>query len=139
MSDPVISVYGRLASDPRSHETASGKAMTTGSLAVTLTCRDEPDGVTWWLSLVAFGRQADELARCSKGDMTGIAGRLQMSRWHKDGETREQQQVVVDSIVSARTVRPSGKRSGNGTTRPDRKPQPPQSEPTADYDDAIPF
>ena len=63
-----IAAYGRLGRDPRQHETKSGKPMASVSLAVTVEARergaDDAEG-TLWLTVLAFGRVADELARHS--------------------------------------------------------------------------
>ena len=91
--------------------------MTVASLAVTIEARadGESSEATQWLNLMAFGRVADDLARHGKGELVSVAGRLQLSRYtnRETGEAREGWQVVLDSLVSARTVRPKGgRRSG---------------------------
>jgi single-strand DNA-binding protein len=66
--------------------------------------------VTQWVGVVAFGRCAEDLLRHDKGELVSVSGRVQVNRWAgSDGEEREQLQVVADSIVSARTVRPAGR------------------------------
>ena len=69
------------------------------------------------MGLVAFGTRADRLTEQRKGDALTIYGRLQMRRWESDGEAREQLQVVVETILSARTVarQVSGPTSRQGT------------------------
>ena len=78
MSNATLAVYGRLGSDPREHETRKGGAMATASLAATLDCRvqgePEPEDGTLWLNVVAFGRVAEDLCRCSKGDPVSVSG-----------------------------------------------------------------
>ena len=123
MSNATLAVYGRLGSDPREHETRKGGAMATASLAATLDCRvqgePEPEDGTLWLNVVAFGRVAEDLCRCSKGDPVSVSGRLQLSRYvTRDGEERESLACIADSVVSARTVRPrGGRRKGDGDGR----------------------
>ena len=116
-----VAAYGRLARDPRQHETTSGKPMTTGTIAVEVELRErgaETAAETLWLQVCAFGRQADDLARHAKGDPVSVAGRLQMTRYQtREGAARESWQCIADSVVSARTVRPKGGRrrdDGNG-------------------------
>ena len=145
MTTPILSCYGRLGSDPRTHITQSGKPMATASIAVTLDCRDDDAGATWWLSLVAFGTQVESLAKHGKGDMIGVFGRLQLSRWTgNDGQTKEQHQLIVDQLTSSKTVRPSGKRKGQQATTDQQRnrvsyaAQHPDAG-TADFNDAIPF
>lgn len=103
-----MAAYGRLGADPRAVETRSGKPMTVATLAVDL---GEADGPPLWLGIVAFGRLADELQRHHKGDLVSVSGRLQVRHWTDTaGTAREQLQVVADALVSARTVRPGGRK-----------------------------
>lgn len=108
-----ISAYGRLVADPQSRTTANGTSMTMGRLAVALPCHAAEGGeVTFWLGVVAFGKQADALAEHVKGDLVSVAGTMQVNQWTgKDGGTQQGYQVVADSVISARTARPGGKRS----------------------------
>ena len=162
MSNATLAVYGRLGSDPREHSTRTGGAMATASLAVNVPDRsrdaDEGAEATLWLRVTAFGRVAESLAKHAKGDPVSVSGRLQFSRWTgRDGDEREQWAIVADALVSARTVRPGGRRKGDGNGR-DRddvrsrgegagwpgvtEPAPassPAPGPPADFDDDIPF
>lgn len=120
----VVSLYGRLGQDPRSITTTSGKPMAVGSVAVEVATRGGT--TTEWFDLVAFGDHADRLLRHQAGDMVAAVGRLQRHTWaDREGNPRQQWQVVVDSLVSARTVRPGGKR------------KPPPAKP--DFDDELTF
>ena len=163
MSNATLAVYGRLGTDPREHETRKGGAMATASLAVDVPdrSRDAEEGATetLWLRVTAFGRVAQDLAGHAKGDPVSVSGRLQFSRWtDRDGDEHEQWQIVADALVSARTVRPGGRRrsegDGNGRDRDDGRrrgegagwpgvtepaPEPPASSAPADFDDDIPF
>ena len=164
MSNATLAVYGRLGSDPREFETRKGGAMATASLAVDVPDRSQgaEDGATetLWLRVTAFGRVAESLAQHAKGDPVSASGRLQFSRWtDRDGDEREQWAIVADALVSARTVRPGGRRKskgdGNGRDRDDvrsrgegagwpgvTEPAPassPASSAPADFDDDIPF
>lgn len=94
-----------------------GHPMTLARMAVSLPCSQSDDGqATMWLSVTAFGRQADALAKHHKGELLSVAGNMQVSQWTgQNGETRQGWQVIADSVISARTVRPGGKRStGSG-------------------------
>ena len=163
MSNATLAVYGRLGSDPREHVTSKGGAMATASLAVDVPDRSQgAEGgatETLWLRVTAFGRVADDLLLCAKGDPVSASGRLQFSRYQaRDGETREQWAIVADALVSARTVRPrGGRRKGDGDGRDGNdvrrrgegagwpgvtEPAPassPASSAPADFDDDIPF
>ena len=114
-----VSAYGRLGQDPRAIETRSGKAMSVASLAVQPSDEfEEP----LWLNVVAFNRLAERLLKHSKGECLSVCGRVQRNTYTtRDGEAREQLQIIADAIVSARIVSP-----GNA-----RKRQPKGEEPAA--------
>lgn len=103
----TIQLYGRLGRTPEQRTTAAGKAMVTGAMVVDLGRDGE---MPEWFSLVAFGTLGEVLARHAKGDMVAVSGRLTKSAWTgRDGVERSGFSVLVDSIASARMVRP-GKR-----------------------------
>ncbi|EIR7435906.1 single-stranded DNA-binding protein, partial [Salmonella enterica subsp. enterica serovar Newport] len=103
-----ISAYGRLVADVQSKTTSTGNKMAFTRMAVTLPCQKAENGeATFWLAITAFGKQAEALAKHQKGDMLSVAGNMQMSQWTgSDGGTQTGYQVIVDSVISARTVRP---------------------------------
>ncbi len=68
----------------------------------------EHDDSPLWVGIVAFGRVADDLLRHAKGDLISASGRVQRNSWTTQaGEKREQLQIVANSVISSRTVRPS--------------------------------
>jgi len=100
----TIQVYGRLGRAPEQRTTAAGKAMVTGAMVVDLGRDGE---MPEWFSLVAFGTISEVLAKHAKGDMVAISGRLTKAAWTgRGGAERSGFSVCVDSIASARTVRP---------------------------------
>ena len=100
-----LAAHGRLGGDPRAIETKTGRAMATATLAVDAAGKREgDDAAPLWLGLVAFGTLAERLLEQRKGDALTVYGRLQVRRWESDGEAREQLQVVVETILSARTA-----------------------------------
>lgn len=111
-------IYGRLGGDPKSIETSSGKPMTVASVAVDVGERNVEDPAPEWIGVVAFGRHAEALAKHAKGECVAVSGRVQRNRWtDRDGNERVQLQVIADTLISARTVRPTVKRrqgSGGG-------------------------
>ncbi|MEM9149303.1 MAG: single-stranded DNA-binding protein [Cyanobacteria bacterium P01_F01_bin.3] len=100
-----IALSGRLGKDPLPRETKSGKPMTTGFMLTDIEDRDD-ENASFPAAIVAFGRHADVLSRHSKGSFLSVAGRLQQSTY--EGKTNYS--IVVDAIVSAEAVRPSGGR-----------------------------
>ena len=149
----ALSVYGRLTSDPRIIETRTGTAMTAGRLAVALPCREngEDGEATLWIGIVAWGELAESLAKHVKGDMVSASGRLKINRYtNRDGEAKEELNILADGLVSARTIRPGGaqkrKPSTPATSPPDplpsTGPEPTEPPPVPEgpiTDDDIPF
>lgn len=103
-----ISAYGRLVADPNTRTTGKGTNMAMARLAVPLPCNASGDGqATFWLGVLAFGKQADALALHVKGDLVSVSGNMQLNQWTgQDGGTQQGYQVLADSVISARTVRP---------------------------------
>ena len=126
------SIYGRLGADPVERETRNGTEMVTGSLAVNAG-RPDVGEETQWFNLVAFGRAAKDMMRHAKGDLVACMGGLTKNRYTaRDGQEREGWSLTVESIVSARTVRPSGGRKRAETV----KAAPPGA---GAFDDPIPW
>ncbi|MEK8392881.1 single-stranded DNA-binding protein [Escherichia coli] len=136
-----IAAYGRLVADPQLKTTSKGTQMAMASMAVPLPCSQADDGTaTMWLSVLAFGRQADALAKHQKGELVSVAGNMQVSQWTgQNGEMRQGWQVIADSVISARTARPGGKKGqqGQATDALNRAKQ--QSGNDDPYGDNIPF
>ena len=133
----LASVYGRLGKDPRSIDTAK-TPMCVSSLAVDLVDRNG-ETTTQWLGLVAFGKVADILAKHSKGELIAASGRVQPNNWTKnDGQTQTELQIIADSIISARAVRPGGKR-GQGKSPEQTDIDNGHATDGAPFDDEIPF
>lgn len=111
-----IAAYGRLVADVQSKTTSNGSTMALARMAVPLPCHSAENGeAPFWLGIVAFGKQADMLARHTKGDMVSVSGNMQINQWTaQDGSTASGYQVVADSVVSARTARPDGKKGQQG-------------------------
>ncbi|KFC06142.1 putative single-stranded DNA-binding protein [Trabulsiella guamensis ATCC 49490] len=95
-------------------------------LAVPLPCNSAEDGqATFWLCVLAFGKQAEALTKHVKGDIISVAGNMQMSHWTaKDGSRQQGYQILADSVISARTAQPGRKRS----QPPEDYDQPPPDE-----------
>jgi single-stranded DNA-binding protein len=79
--------------------------MCTGFLLGDVEFRGEEEQQPLPLGIVAFGKQADILAKHAKGQFLTVSGRLQGQLY--DGQVRYS--VVADSIVSARAVQPGAK------------------------------
>jgi len=136
-----ISAYGRLGQDPQSLVTKSSKAMARASLAVDVTAHNAEQHETEWLSVVAFGRAAEDLLRCKKGHLVAVSGSLSRNRWKaKDGTEKVTWQVVAEDLHGAGSMRPSGGKPARAEAAPRPSPAPVAagSIPGMDEDD-IPF
>ncbi|EKO4976926.1 single-stranded DNA-binding protein [Salmonella enterica] len=100
---------------------------------------------TLWPGVLAFGKQADALVRHQKGDLVSVAGQLQVNQWTgQDGSTQSGYTLLADSVISARTARPGGKKGQQGQTMDaPRRAQEPHSgneyDQTPPFDDDTPF
>ncbi|EKB3333048.1 single-stranded DNA-binding protein [Salmonella enterica subsp. enterica serovar Chandans] len=105
-----IAAYGRIAADIQTKTTSNGNNMAFTRMAVSLPCRTAENGeAVMWLDVMAFGKQADALAKHTKGDLVSVSGQLQINQWTgQDGGTHSGYAMVADSVISARTVRPGG-------------------------------
>lgn len=138
-----ISAYGRLVADPDTRATGKGTNMAMARLAVSLPCNAAADGqATFWLGVIAFGKQADALAKHQKGELVSVAGNMQVNQWTgQDGGTQHGYQVLADSVISARTARPGGRQGqqGQATDALRRAQQQPQVSERDDFDQTPPF
>ncbi len=99
------SIYGRLGTDRKASQTKTGKPMCTASVAVDVSGK-EGDPETLWVSVLAFGKNAELLLRNEKSGWLAAMGRLTRSRYTgSGGKERENWTLLVDSIHSSRTVR----------------------------------
>lgn len=126
-----IAAHGRLVVDVQSKTISNGNTMAFTRLAVALPCRDvEGSELTFWLAVTAFGKQADCLLNHQKGDLISVSGNMQASQWKgNNGVLQTGYQMVADSVISAKTVRPGGRKKGAGG----------QPSPGDDYPDEVPF
>ena len=65
--------------------------MAMARLAVVPPCNAADNGeATFWLGVLAFGKQADALARHVKGDLVSVAGNMQLNQWTEQDGTAQQ-------------------------------------------------
>ncbi|MCB1806725.1 MAG: single-stranded DNA-binding protein, partial [Candidatus Competibacteraceae bacterium] len=118
---------GRLGKAPRQIQTQTGTTMAAASVAVTVPLSRGDDTDTQWFDILAFGRTAEQLLRHQAGDMVNVFGSVQINRWQSNGETKQNLQIVAESLLSARTTRPGKRKASN------------QSAPQPEFDDALNF
>lgn len=100
MLNQVVMV-GRLVKDPELRKTESGKKVTNITLAVPRSYKNidgeyDTDFVdcTLWIGV------AENTAEyCHKGDLLGVKGRLQTSKYEKDGEIKYKTEVIAEKVT----------------------------------------
>lgn len=89
-----ICLSGRLTKDLELRCTGTGKDVVSYTLAV----RRDKDN-TDFINCSTFGEMAKVMDKyCHKGDMLGIEGRLIISKYDKDGETKYNYNVISDRV-----------------------------------------
>ena len=97
-----ISASGRLVRDPELRRTASGKAVTSFTLACDRDFKNQQTGEKEvdFLDCTAFGATGENAAKYfHKGQMAMVTGRLQIQRYtDKSGQKRSRAEIVVASV-----------------------------------------
>lgn len=96
-----VVLVGRLTADPEVIKTESGKKKTTVCLAVARSFKN-PDGIyesDFVRCILWDGIAASTSEYCKKGDVVGIKGRLQTSKYEKDGETKYSYDVIAEKVT----------------------------------------
>ena len=95
-----VILMGNLTRDPEMRVTAGGMNVGSFSLAVNDRLKDDKESVSY-IDCVAFGKQADFAHEyLAKGMPILVEGRLQQSRWEKEGQKRSKIEVIVEQLTS---------------------------------------
>lgn len=132
---------GRLASEPASRETSTGRTYCTFSFAVDTGVKDANDQkITDFFNVTAWGKTGETVMKnLNKGDACSITGRFCARPYEGQGGTPR---VSLDINASEVDFFPGGKRRQDDAPaqekeQPRRRRQP--SEPTPSDDDELPF
>lgn len=105
MTSYTVNILGRAGGDAEIRSTTSGAPMASVSLAVDMI--NGENKTTMWERAVAFGPTAELLRRVQKGDMVGVAGRINQRKWiDADKNERTSREVVAYQV----TLLPNGSR-----------------------------
>jgi single-stranded DNA-binding protein len=105
-------VTGKLHAAPERRTGGRGKPF----VRVALIAHDgEADA---FVSVIAFGHVAEQLAALDKGEAVSVSGRAQIRTWEKNGETRAGLSVVADCLLTVHHVR--RKRQAMAADEPER-------------------
>lgn len=109
----VITIAGRMVSDPELRRTNSGVAVTSFTLAVDRDyTKDGAEKETDFIDCVAWKNTAEFVSKYfGKGRMAVVSGRLQIRSWtDKDGNKRRNAEVVVDNVYFADSKKDTGEK-----------------------------
>ena len=119
-----IVIMGRMTRDPELRHTPNGVPVASFSLAVDrgYTAKDSGERQTDFIDVVAWRSSAEFVSKYfTKGQMTAVAGRLQIRDWtDKDGNKRRSAEVVADNIyfTESKKSREAGGGSSIGAKEP---------------------
>lgn len=97
----AVMLVGRLVQDPEMIERDNGRKVSRVTLAVNRKFKGT-DGVyhTDFIDCVLWNNIAKNVNEyCSKGDLIGIRGRIQVETYEKDGIKRKITDVIAESIT----------------------------------------
>ena len=143
-----VIVLGNLGADPELRSSPSGVTTCRLSIATSMNWTDKSSGEkkekTEWHRVVFFGRSAEVIDQyLKKGQQLYIEGRLQTSKYEKDGIERYSTDIIGESF---NFISGSGSSSSNNANQlandmnQDTSSSNKQEKPnTDDFDDDIPF
>lgn len=130
-----VVLCGRLVKEVELRFTSSGKAVASGTIAVTRQFnREETD----FINLVIWGKPAENTANFTqKGSLVGVDGRIQVRTYEKDGKNVYVTEVVAESV---QFLDPKKKDTPNKPPQSDdRDPFAQDGQPIDISDDDLPF
>ncbi len=103
----MVMLVGRLVQDPEIVDHDDGKKVSRVTLAVNRKFKGT-DGVyhTDFIDCTFWNHIAKNICEyCSKGDLVGVRGRIQVDNYEKDGVKKKVTSVVADSITFLSSVK----------------------------------
>ena len=91
-------ITGKLHDIPQARTSATGN-----TFAVAKVKADDKGGAWVWVSVIAFGAEAERLLELKAGDVVSIAGRAELNVWaDRDGNHHPGLSLVADEIATLR-------------------------------------
>lgn len=133
-------IIGNLGKDPEVRFTAAGTPVCTLSVACTERTKGKDGNYeeqTEWISLVAFGRTAENCGQyLAKGKQIYAEGRIRTREWEgKDGVKKSRTEVLADSVMFLG----SGTKQDHDAAPPAAAKAAPKKQASSDDDDIPPF
>lgn len=106
-----VILVGRIGKDPEFKTTKHGISMVSFGLATNSKYKDRNGktvNLTEWHNVQAYGKLAELLEKyAGKGSLLYVEGKLQTSRYQKNGATHSKTQVIITAMQFIKTVEPS--------------------------------
>lgn len=98
-----VTLMGNLTRDPELRQTPSGQSVTSFSLALNRSYKDQSgewQEATDYIDIVCWGPLAERVAQyLSKGRRCLVQGRLQSRSWEQDGQKRNKVEVLANDVT----------------------------------------
>ena len=98
-----VTLMGNLTRDPELRQTPSGQNVTSFSLALNRSYKDQSgewQEATDYIDIVCWGPLAERVAQyLSKGRRCLVQGRLQSRSWEQDGQKRNKVEVLANDVT----------------------------------------
>ena len=140
-----VIILGNLGADPELRSSPSGVTSCRLSIATSMNWTDKGSGEkkekTEWHRVVFFGRSAEVIDQyLKKGQQLYVEGRLQTSKYEKDGIERFSTDIIGESFnfISGSGSSNQGNNQFSDDMNQDKN-NTPQSSNSDDFEDDIPF
>jgi single-strand DNA-binding protein len=141
-----VIILGNLGADPELRSSPSGVTTCRLSIATSMNWTDKGSGEkkekTEWHRVVFFGRSAEVIDQyLKKGQQLYVEGRLQTSKYEKDGIERYSTDIIGESFNFISGSASSGQNNNqfSDDMNQDKKNNNQQNSSSDDFDDDIPF
>lgn len=96
-----VVIVGRLVKDPELKETEEGKKVANITLAVPRNFKNiDGEYDTDFIDCILWTGIAENTSEyCKKGDLIGVKGRLQVSKYEKDEETKFRTDIIAEKVT----------------------------------------
>jgi single-stranded DNA-binding protein len=119
-------ITGKLHDAPQARTSQNGN-----TFAICKVKADDKNGAWVWVSVIAFGAEAERLLTLKAGDAVAMGGRAELSVWEdKDGNHHPGLSLVADEVATLR-----GKPKPKADHPPARQPR----QQAAPVPDGVPF
>ena len=143
-----VIILGRLGADPELRSSPSGVTSCNLSIATSINWTDKNSGdkkeKTEWHRVVFFGRPAEVIDQyMKKGQQLYVEGRLETSKYEKDGIERFSTNIIGESFNfisgSSTQINDSAQNEFNQTPSQNENMSSESNSKKDDFDDDIPF